>query len=252
MSFKRVFFIAATAIILPGIALAQTSAHFPVTVDFNDNNPGEVEATLECNTGQPLSQTLGISEGAGVDFVVINFDDGQMDCEVSIADTEGYTPSEGCAFTAIADQSSNSCDFDLSVDYVTVEVFKSWIDENQQFNNNTYASADYACYNVFNGSGYQVQYGNLNFVGLEASDSISLRPHWNGGTSCTVYETPVSGAESDASECGDVAVELGQDTSCTIYNTRLYEGIPTLSQFGLGVLALVMLGVGLIAFRRSA
>jgi hypothetical protein len=45
-------------------------------------------------------------------------------------------------------------------------------------------------------------------------------------------------------------VTLGQDNSCTIYNTRLYEGIPTLSQYGLGILALVMLGMGFVAFRR--
>jgi len=250
MSFKRAIVIAAAAMIIPGVALAQTNAQFPVTVDFDDNNPGTVEATLECNTGQPLSQSLDISEGAGVSFVVVNFEDGVMDCDVSITDAPGYTASAGCEFADVADGSSNPCDFDLTVDFVTVEVMKSWIDENPQFNNDTFASADYSCGNVFNGSGYSSQNGNLNFVGLEASDFINLRPHWDGSTSCTVFEGPISGAESDASDCEDVPVFLGQDNSCTIYNTRLYEGIPTLSQYGLGILALVMLGVGFIALRR--
>ncbi len=35
-------------------------------------------------------------------------------------------------------------------------------------------------------------------------------------------------------------------------NTRIYEGIPTLSQYGLALMALLMLGVGLVGFRRFA
>ena len=250
MSFKRIFAIAAAAMFIPGVALAQTIANFPVTVNFDDNNTGTVTASLQCNTGQPLSQSLPIKEGAGVNFVVVDFEDGLMDCEVTVGDAVGYTASEGCTFTAVATESSNPCDFNLTVDFVTFEVFKSWIDDNTQFNNSTFASADYSCFNVFNGSSYQTINGNLNFVGLEASDSVNLRPNWNGSTSCTVQEAPVSGAESDASECANVAVEIGQDASCTIYNTRLYEGIPTLSQFGLGVMALLTLAVGFVAFRR--
>ena len=250
MSFKRAILIAATVMILPGVALAQTSAQFPVSVDFDDNNPASVEVTLECNTGQPLSQTQGVAEGGNLTFVVTNFADGEMDCEVSAAGAVGYTASEPCEFTAVADGSSNACDLDLTVDFVTVEVFKTWIDENPQFNNSTFASADFSCGSVFNGAGYSTLNGNLNFVGLEASDTIDLRPHWDGSTSCSVVESVTGGAESDASECQDVAVELGTDTSCTIYNTRLYEGIPTLSQYGLGILALLMAGVGFVAFRR--
>jgi len=35
-----------------------------------------------------------------------------------------------------------------------------------------------------------------------------------------------------------------------IVNTRLYAGIPTLSQYGLLLLMLMMMGVGAVAFRR--
>jgi hypothetical protein len=244
--------IAVAAMMIPGLALAQTSANFPVTVDFDDNNPADVQATLECNTGQPLSQSLGISEGDGVNFVVVNFEDGGMDCEVSITDAVGYNVSDSCVFTDIADGSSNPCDFALTVDFVSVEVFKSWIDENPEFNGSTFASTDYSCTSVFNGAGYSTQNGNLNFVGLEASDTISLRPHWDGSTVCSVMEASTGGAESDASECESVSVTLGSDASCTIYNTRLYEGIPTLSQYGLGIMVLLLLTVGFIAVRRMS
>ena len=250
MSFKRAILIAAAAMILPGLAQAQTSAQFPVTVDFDDNNPGSVDVTLQCNTGQPLSQTQDITEAGGVTFIITNFADGEMDCEVSVTDAEGYTPSAACEFTAVADQSSNECDFDLSADFSTFEVTKVWIDENPGFDNNTFASADFSCSGVFNGATHGNFNGNVNFVGDEATANIGLRPHWDASTVCTVYEAPVNGAESDASDCEAVSVLLGSDAACTIYNTRLYEGIPTLSQYGLAIMAMLMLGVGFVAARR--
>jgi hypothetical protein len=47
-------------------------------------------------------------------------------------------------------------------------------------------------------------------------------------------------------------VTLGQGASCTITNTRFFEGIPALNPFGLAGLALLLLWSGWIAFRRYA
>ncbi|MEE4216113.1 MAG: IPTL-CTERM sorting domain-containing protein [Xanthomonadales bacterium] len=38
--------------------------------------------------------------------------------------------------------------------------------------------------------------------------------------------------------------------SCTIYATAFFEGIPTLSLYGMVVMALLMLGVGFVGFLR--
>ena len=45
---------------------------------------------------------------------------------------------------------------------------------------------------------------------------------------------------------------LGTGADCTIYNTVFFEGIPTLSQWGMAIMALLMLGVGLVGFRHIA
>ncbi len=37
---------------------------------------------------------------------------------------------------------------------------------------------------------------------------------------------------------------------CTFTNTAYFEGIPTLNQYGMAIMALLMLGVGFIGFRR--
>jgi hypothetical protein len=42
----------------------------------------------------------------------------------------------------------------------------------------------------------------------------------------------------------------GGNDSCTITNTLFFEGIPTLSQYGMAVMALLMLGVGFVGLRR--
>jgi hypothetical protein len=44
----------------------------------------------------------------------------------------------------------------------------------------------------------------------------------------------------------------GGNSSCTFTNTVFFEGIPTLSQYGLALMALLMLGVGMVGFRRFA
>ena len=48
----------------------------------------------------------------------------------------------------------------------------------------------------------------------------------------------------------DIPVESGDEIACEIVNTVFFEGIPTLNQYGMAILALLMLGVGFVGFRR--
>jgi hypothetical protein len=50
---------------------------------------------------------------------------------------------------------------------------------------------------------------------------------------------------------GSIRVRVGDtDAGCTFHNVLFFEGIPTLSRYGLALLALLMLGMGAVAFRR--
>lgn len=80
-------------------------------------------------------------------------------------------------------------------------------------------------------------------------------PDWDGGTDCWVHEQVFDDSVEVDNGCGDssnpgVHVEIAAGSGCTITNTVFYEGIPTLSQYGLAILAIVMLGVGAVGFRR--
>jgi hypothetical protein len=48
----------------------------------------------------------------------------------------------------------------------------------------------------------------------------------------------------------DLDLGPGETIECEIINTVFFEGIPTLSEYGMAILALLMLGVGFVGFRR--
>lgn len=233
------------------------AAGFQVDKTFDDGNPGEVEVTISCNTGLPLQQSDTISEGDGVTFIVGNFEDGTLDCEVTETDgADGYTTSynnafeisdESCAFEDANVGVRYVCNISNALEQVEVEVTKWWMDENPGFNSSTFAEANYSCVNEV----FEEAFGSLQFFDDGDTDSFFVYPDWDGTTVCNVTETLVdSGVEFDDSECESLSVAPGEGASCNLYNTRLYEGIPTLSQYGLGLLALLMLGMGFVAFRR--
>jgi hypothetical protein len=137
-----------------------------------------------------------------------------------------------------------------------VEVTKVWIDENPQFHAQNMADATWTCNNVSldGGPDNGNVAGNLQFFGNPGSDSFFVYPDWETGTDCEINEVSVgdSGVEIDDSNCDAILLFPGVPGSCTIFNTRLFEGIPTLGRHSLAILVLLMLGVGLIAFRRLA
>ena len=72
-----------------------------------------------------------------------------------------------------------------------------------------------------------------------------------GDAKCKAYEDIVqSGVDSDNQCESYTTLSAGEKYGCTIYNTVFFEGIPTLSQYGMAIMALLMLGVGFIGFRR--
>jgi len=68
---------------------------------------------------------------------------------------------------------------------------------------------------------------------------------------CWVVETVYDDAIHIDNGCDDIKVSAsGGDEYCRIINTYYFEGIPTLNHLGLAIMALLMLGVGLVGFRR--
>jgi hypothetical protein len=94
-------------------------------------------------------------------------------------------------------------------------------------------------YDVFN------LYGNESIIiEVDSSDELAI---------CRAREIGIfdDAVEVDDSDCDqDHEIGPGGSASCTITNTVFFEGIPTLNQYGLALLALLMLGIGAVGFRR--
>jgi hypothetical protein len=276
------------------LAEAESRATFEVTKDFTDDNPDGVEVTISCNTGLPLQQSKVITEGAGVEFVVVDFDDGELDCEITEDNLAGYdveyfdgsaTSSTSCEFLDVGFESAFSCQITNSPAPVEVEITKDWVFEgtstpqgvDQRYDLTLWCNAEIVDGEQV-GDAQETPSGIIGpFCGLialplqEGGQGFGIDADWckvffgEGSDSfvaevipefpdshCFVIERLFDDAVEVDNGCQNITVSAGVGASCTITNTVFFEGIPTLNQYGLALLALLMLGVGFVGFRRFA
>jgi len=281
MNLKRVISILLlAAFIMPGIALAQTTepdtALFMVDKHFTDDNPGSIDVRITCNIGTPLTQDATISEDVPAIFTVNDIQAwDQIRCEIFEVDvtTSGYSakyyanedgPFKGSCVYTFADgadsvemQGRNVCDIENQPDYVEVTVDKNWdllgaggdaVDTYAQINVRSQGKIKDASKCSNNNDRWCV---TLHFNGVDSNaQTILVRPDWNG-TKVTLNEKVADSSIETTNNCsGEVWVYPGVGASCEFENTVFFEGIPTLSQYGLAIMALLMLGVGFVGFRR--
>ena len=253
-------------------------------MDQNDLQPATL--TLSCNTGLPLVQTRTIQPAPGpyqdrvVTFVVRDFESGTLNCELIEEPLTGYTATYNCDgmsscsvgqpsglddnfqgpcnYTGVEEGDENLCFIRNYVDAVDLAVTKQWIDENEDFLGSTIAEMSWACVNA-RSSGNDMtagtEMGTIVFQDALQTIPIEIYPNFDPAqpTVCSVTEDfPgfASDIEADDSECQGLLLTLGSGASCTVTNTRLYEGIPTLDVYGKILMVLVVLSFGLVAARR--
>jgi len=257
MSIKRAFLAATAALMVPGLAMAQVTATFPTTVDFSNNATDSVTATVTCNSGNPLTQSADISEAGGVTFVVQELDIANADftCDVTMDGlAEGYTTSTVCSFVGGSTLTEeNSCEFVAVPEISNLFVFKEWVNDNPDVSE-TFAF-QFECTNAsLTTDGTSTTLSGTFQGNGEGANVASFYPAPGLTSVCTateVLDSLDSAVESDQGCAGPYSFTIGSgDQECTITNTVFYEGIPSLNQYGLAIMALLMLGVGMVGFRR--
>ena len=257
---------------------ASGASSFATSIDFSDDNPAVVTATITCNNGLPLTQSIDISEGAGVNFIVdtLSFTTPGVTCEVTIAGLDGaYTAmasanggdaAASCVFVAaiagdgeaVFDNSrNNSCAFVAAADAAMYTVTKEWNVPGAGFEEMDYdvdvtISCDSEILTV-DGSDHDGSSTATVVLGDGESSYVTVDTSAGAAQCSATEDVSQSGVESEASEdCTDADLPAGGSASCTFTNTVFFEGIPTLSQYGLAIMALLMLGIGFVGFRRFA
>jgi len=252
------------------------TAQFVVQKRFVDsNNITPVTLNLSCNTGLPLNQSITVQPNDGlfnqyeVNFIVESFGDGQMSCTVTETPVAGYTPtytclgesacgeaqsSASCVFNGVTIGSENLCQVQNYPSPVDFTVIKEWLATAGEVGESDISEIELECANVFDGDGKSngnSMHWNWTVQGNSSRTGV-VYPDFDGSTACRATEsTAFSGVEAD-NGCADwIPVLIGDATkSCTIINTVFLEGIPTLSDLGKLLFALLMLGSGFIAIRR--
>lgn len=247
-----------------GQATASSRATFAVTKAFSDGNDDEVEVMLSCNNGLPLEQSFTISEGNPVFFVITEFTPGEADCEITETGASGgYTPSYdngsvvssvSCAYDDIA-STNYSCAITNAADPATFTVTKDWVIEGavrdeviEEAQVTIDCSSDILSIDdklIIEPDGSVTAYLSGNGDSVTVTVDTTL-----GSTSCSAYESIFQTGIESENNCGSRSIAAGGSSSCTITNTVFFEGIPTLSQYGMALMALLMLGLGFVGLRR--
>jgi hypothetical protein len=86
---------------------------------------------------------------------------------------------------------------------------------------------------------------------MQGDDSLTATIDTSTGTAqCFADESFDESGIVSEDDCGLRSIPAGGSSECTIVNTVFFEGIPTLSTIGVALMALLMLGLGMVGFRR--
>jgi len=246
------------------------TANFLVTKTYSDNNPDEVQVTLTCTSGLPLVQTFDISDGNPVNFVLTNVDEAVTNCTVTeTGHADGYTAffvaggdtagstggADGCTFPNVAPGDMNTCEIRNAADDATFTVHKVWDIFNDGAGDEVIEQAYVTIWcDAEITNGYYDDYFYNWYISGYLGDGGSLIAKVDttfGDATCWADEDvgDQSGVESSGN-CYPRSISAGGSSECTFTNTVFFEGIPTLSQYGLALMALLMLGMGMVGFRR--
>ncbi len=257
-------------------------AVFWVTKDFTDGNDSQVQVAISCDNGSYSPASGWIAEGESKGFVVTKYQAGMMNCWVEetsgpdgyitsytagiddgIAETVSDTEERpGCYFGEIV-SGAFTCDIVNTPAPVEIAVTKVW--------DVTNTGGDYVSRDAVITIGCDAEMSPFtweeeglwfytavltegSFVGDQATVTVQVIPDYPG-SSCFAEEEDVSSAVEVTSDCGSfkdpvMEVSVGKGDSCTITNTVFFEGIPTLNQYGMAIMALLMLGLGALGIRR--
>lgn len=245
---------------------------FRVTKDFLDDYPDDVTVMLSCNTGLILEQDFDLGDGEMAEFVVedFKFEDGFW-CEITESGAAGYvgsfvanggTADDSCYYTAGENgniEPYNTCAITNQADFVKVTIGKDWVipqDGGYELDTDVYVDV-MSEGEIKGGTPCNETYSciRVDFSGVTPVDQVvEVRPEY-GGTDVVLTEGGFDQAAEIDSTCGTgitgtVEIKPAMPASCVFTNTVFFEGIPTLNQYGLMILALLTLGVGAIGFRR--
>ena len=263
MNFKRAFFAATAAMMLPGLAMAAT---FTTDMIIDPDTGDSITVNFQCNAGDNLTDSFSLADGDSVTFTN-NIPVGvTADCSITASAPAGYANvAAPCTYTGVDNDfvTSPNCAFLFLPDPFVFEVGFEVDDTAAEADGNV--TFNVVCENLVDNGGLTTRTVGSGFFDYPEDDGVVYTTPPAGianaeedsdgdpinQTVCFVETFGNSDSAVEISGCNGTIVEFGdEDASCTLTATVFFEGIPTLSQYGMAVMVLLMLGVGFVGFRR--
>lgn len=244
-----------------GGSIDSTTATFQVTKIFTDGNTDEVDVTLTCNGGLPLVQDFTISGGGpGVTFSVSDIPDTGVTCSVTESNSpDNYTTvltggdgGDDCTWAGVT-SGYHSCAISNEPIDGTFTVNMDWVtDEEADDDFDTTTPVTIWCDAEITPGTEDGTSGDWYYeTSLSDGESMVVTVDNSAGdVSCWAEQTIDLYGVQTSHDCDAQDVSSGDEASCTFVNTFFFEGIPTLSQYGLAILVLLTLGMGMVGYRR--
>ncbi len=253
------FSVAACLLLVPGLSSAQIGAaeetavaRFTVDARVDHAILAKLDVRLSCDSASPPQQEVTLDFDGTHEFAVRIEDGGKASCTlVALLPTgqnvtyvgDGGSVTElddqGCHFTGVSAGHSNFCQVHVEKKATQLTVYKKWVGGAGEEPN---IKINLVCNGMPQGGPLWINSDAPQTWELEASDSNGMR--------CSVNEKELDTFRADQGDCANLLIMPGTHEECTLVNTKVVKRIEMLNRYGLGVMILVMLGVGLLAIKR--
>jgi len=252
----RLLFAAVVPVTMAGSLHADPPANFTVDARLGEGAPDGLQVRLDCRPasdgGPSAVQTRRLPRDGTAVFEVSVPPAGDVTCAISVDAPPGLEVryrgdggssadigDSGCLFTGVQAGHENFCQIQASSPATSVTVFKKWIGATRDEPD---VRIDLVCGGAPVGEGRDVNAGRPGAWELDITDPE--------GVTCDVFETGREEFIADPDDCRGLLVQPGSEEECTMVNTKVVKMIEMLNRYGLVIMILVFMAVGMVAARR--
>lgn len=249
-------FAALVPVATAGSLHADQTASFTVDARLGDGAPDRLQVRLDCqpasDIGSSAAQFRRLPRDGTAVFEVSVPPQGNVTCAISAEAPQGLevrylgdggSPADigdaGCLFTGVQAGHANFCQIQATSPITSVTVYKRWIGATRYEPD---VRADLVCAGAPVGEGRDINAGKPGVWVLDVADPE--------GVTCDVLETGREEFIADPDDCRGLLVLPGSEEECTMVNTKVVKMIEMLNRYGLVVMILVFMAVGMVAARR--
>jgi hypothetical protein len=238
----------------PAFGQAVSTPQVTISVDarFRQSRLPALDLELQCNPGLPGKEERKLVSDEVFDWTAGTPPNRTSTCQLLARLPAGYSAAyfvdgqtqaapaaRGCQFRGMAAGDHGACRLEITQDPVDLVVYLEWIGPSGEEEDVRVSleceSGDY--------SGYR-------YVNAGRPDGWKIRDIDPEGILCNVSEEVRDNFRPDIIDCQGLWVLPGKGEECTLINTKIVKRIEMLNRYGIVVMIVLVLGIGLVAVRR--